>query len=377
MMRTTFGALSILVVVGFQSGAAAQVILNEDEIAQALSFGPWPPEFEADPSNRVSGVPAAIDLGAKLFHDPNLSKNGSLSCSTCHDPVYGFSERKPRSFGAALLDRNTPSVLNVSQHRWFGWDGGSDNLWAQSMLPILNPDEMGHTLESLHAYLQQAELAKDYDAVFGPLSEHRSQDTAVNVGKALAAYQETLMTGATPFDAFRDALAIGDFSGAVNFPPSAQRGLQIFLGRGNCAVCHSGPAFTNGEFHDAGVPYFLEETRVDTGRYGGLNTLLETPYTLAGVYSDDPEARGAWAVRQVRRLHSDFGSFRVPGLRGIAHTAPYMHNGSLANLNAVVAHYNEIDLERLHADGEAILAPLSLSQRDIDDLIQFLLSLSN
>ncbi|MEM9105031.1 MAG: hypothetical protein AAGC96_05195, partial [Pseudomonadota bacterium] len=105
--------------------------------------------------------------------------------------------------------------------------------------------------------------------------------------------------------------------------------------------------------------------------------LLESPYTLDGNYTDDPDRTGAWAVRNVRRTHADFGTFRVPTLRGVARTAPYMHNGSLADLHAVVAHYNQIDLERLHADGEAILEPLNLSDTEVDDLVSFLRSLSD
>ena len=160
-------------------------------------------------------------------------------------------------------------------------------------------------------------------------------------------------------------------------PAAAQRGLVLFLGRGKCGLCHSGPTFSNGEFHNAGVPYFVATGRVDSGRYGGLRNVLASPFTLAGEYSDDPQGTGAWVTRQVRPLHSDFGAFRVPGLRNVASTAPYMHDGSLATLTEVVQHYDEIDLERLHADGEAILAPLSLTDRDVSDLVSFLESLDH
>ncbi len=133
---------------------------------------------------------------------------------------------------------------------------------------------------------------------------------------------------------------------------------------------------SRNEFHDAGVPYFLSETEVDDGRFGGLNFLLSSPYTLDGDWTDDPKKQGAWAVRNVRRSHSDFGTFRTPSLRGVAETAPYMHDGSLDDLDAVVRHYNEIDIERLHADGEAILSQLNLSEQEIADLVAFLMTLS-
>ncbi|MGB7319086.1 MAG: cytochrome c peroxidase [Planktotalea sp.] len=359
------------------SSLQAEVILSEAEIAQTLSHGPWPVVFEPDPSNRVSGMPEAIALGAGLFSDPALSRDETMSCAECHDPDYSFAEPKSRATGKVPLDRNTPSLLNLRAHRWFGWAGGNDNIWAQSLMPILSHEEMGHDAESLKAALIKSEQAHAYREVFGPPASQPADMVLVNIGKALAAYQETLLTAPTSFDEFRDALEAGDLARAGQYPLAAQRGLQLFLGRGNCAFCHSGPAFTNGEFHDAGVPYFVDNTRVDTGRFGGLKAVQASPYTLAGDYSDDPRKTGAWAVRNVRALHSDFGTFRVPGLRGVAQSAPYMHNGSLSDLAAVVEHYNTIDLERLHADGEAILAPLSLSRGEADDLVRFLQSLSD
>jgi cytochrome c peroxidase len=357
--------------------ALGQVLLTEVEIGQTLRHGPWPPAFIPDPSNRVSGLPDAIALGQALFSDPMLSRDETMSCASCHNPAYGFSEPKARSIGRTKLDRNTLSLLNLRAHRWFGWAGGNDNLWAQSLRPILNADEMAHDPETLKLAVENSASVKGYESVFGRISTHQADTVLVNVGKALAAYQETLVTTPTSFDEFRNALEMGDMARAAEYPPAAQRGLKIFLGRGNCAFCHSGPAFTNGEFHDAGVPYFIDDNRVDSGRHGGLQTLLSSQFTLAGAYSDDAQKRGAWAVRQVRKLHSDFGTFRVPGLRGAARTAPYMHNGSLLDFGDVVQHYNSIDQERLHTDGEAILAPLSLSATEAENLVQFLLSLSD
>lgn len=377
MIRRTLGRLCLLLGLMLVSAAQAEVLLTEDEIARAISHGPWPPAFEPDPSNRASGLPAAIALGEGLFSDPVLSRDGTMACASCHDPAHGFAEPRARANGRVLLDRNALALVNLPAHRWFGWSGDTDNLWAQSLTPIVNADEMDQDAAGLKQALMTSRWADDYAAVFGPPAGQDADDVLVNIAKALAAFQETLVTGPTSFDRFRDALEAGDLATAALYPEAAQRGLKLFLGRGNCALCHSGPAFTNGEFHDAGVPYFITETRVDTGRHGGLKALKASPYTLAGPYSDDPEQQGAWAVRQVRPSHSDFGTFRVPGLRGAARTAPYMHDGSLADLRAVVRHYNTIDMERLHADGEAILAPLGLSATEADDLVQFLRSLSD
>ena len=368
---------SAAIVVALTGATHADVILTEDEIRQTLSFGPWPPAIEADPSNKVSGDARAIALGEAMFNDPVLSVDGAFSCASCHDPARAFTNSETRTFGRVLLDRNTPSLLNLAGLRWYGWGGKSDNLWAASLHPIIEEQEMAHSPESLKAAISQSPLAADFEAVFGEFPEQNPELVLVNSAKALSAYVETLVTERTPFDRFRDALEREDSDAAMLYPEPAQRGLQLFLGRGNCVFCHNGPKFSNNEFHDAGVPYFLSETDVDQGRFGGLNFLLSSPYTLAGDWSDDPDKQGAWAVEAVRWTHADFGTFRTPSLRGVAETAPYMHDGSLNDLDAVVRHYSEIDVERLHADGEAILTPLNLSEQEIADLVSFLRTLSS
>ncbi len=134
----------------------------------------------------------------------------------------------------------------------------------------------------------------------------------------------------------------------ARYPLAAQRGLQIFVGKGNCSVCHFGPNFTSGEFEDAGVPHFAEKGRVDPGRHGGIAALQASPFNLLGPYNDDPEGAAGVPTRHVEQLHRNWGEFRVPSLRNVALTAPYMHNGSLATLGDVVRHYSELDEERLH-----------------------------
>jgi cytochrome c peroxidase len=197
-----------------------------------------------------------------------------------------------------------------------------------------------------------------------------------DVGKALAAFQETLVTGRTPFDDFRDALARNDPEAAARYPLAAQRGLRLFIGRGNCSVCHFGPNFSNGEFADVGIPFFIGTGKVDPGRYGGIEKLKRNRFNLLGPFSDDPTRRTATSTRYVEAQHRNFGEFRVPSLRNVARTSPYMHNGRLATLRDVVKHYSEIDLDRLHADGERILKPLHLNEKEIEDLIAFLESLT-
>ncbi|WP_170560646.1 cytochrome-c peroxidase [Ruegeria atlantica] len=354
----------------------AEVLLSADEIEQTLSFGPWPPSFHSDPSNRVSNNARAIALGEALFNDPVLSVDGAFSCASCHDPEQAFTTPEARALGRVLLDRNTPSLQNLAGLRWYGWGGKSDNLWAASLHPIIEEQEMAHNADSLKTAISESTYIDEFEVLFGDIQVQDSELVLVNIAKTLSAYLETLATDQTQFDAFRDALENQDLAAAVSYPEAAQRGLQLFIGRGNCVLCHNGPRFSNNEFHDAGVPYFLNETEVDEGRFGGLNFLLSSPYTLDGNWNDDPNRQGAWAVRNVRRNHSDFGTFRTPSLRGVSETAPYMHNGSLSDLNAVIRHYSKIDTERLHADGEAILSELNLSEQEIADLVAFLVTLS-
>lgn len=366
----------VLAVSFAQAGHAQNLILNQAEIAAALSHGPWPMPEQNDPSNRVSGNAAAIALGKKLFFSEKLSAGDTLSCASCHRPEAGFTDGVAQAMGHTRGDRNTQALYNLKHQRWFGWDGRNDNLWAQSLRPIVRTGEMALQAAELGQVLTGEEFAASYSALFGSALQLSKEQNLVNVGKLLAAYVETLTTGKTHFDNFRDALATGDEIAAATYPEAAQRGFQIFAGKGKCNFCHTGALFSNGEFHDAGVPYFVAADRVDDGRHGGIKALMQSPYTLAGPYSDDPEKTGAWKTRQLIRSHNNFGTFRVPSLRNVGQTAPYMHNGSLATLEDVVHHYSNIDLERLHADGELILQPLRLTKHESADLVSFLLSLT-
>jgi len=347
------------------------------EMRAIAAHGPWPPAFARDPSNRASGNPDAIELGERLFFERRLSADGEQSCSRCHIPERSWTDGLARAQGLALTDRNTQSIANVRLQRWFGWDGANDSLWAQSIRPIIDPRELGMGARQVAALVRgDADLACRYRKVFG---EVPANDEAVLVGvaKALAAFQETRVSGRAPFDEFRDALLKGDEAGIASYPEDAKRGLVIFIGKGKCNACHLGPAFTNGEFHDTGIPFFIEKGRVDPGRHSGIQKLRASPYNLLGPYNDAPERAAAIGTRHVRLEHRNFGEFRTPSLRNLAPTAPYMHNGSLATLRDVVNHYSTLSPDRLHADGEAILVALKLGEGEVRDLVAFLESLSD
>lgn len=360
----------------FSLGVFSQTF-TKGEANAILRHGPWPAPWSPDPSNRVSGNAAAIELGERLFFEPRLSPSGKVLCATCHAPFRGWQDARELARGLVEVDRNTPSVLNVRYARWFGWDGAGDSLWAQSIRPILDPREMGGSIGETAALVRgDAGLSCRLEKAFGAVP---AEDDAIvaALGKALAAFQETLVTGRTRFDDFRDALARGDAAAMRRYPAAARRGLKIFVGKGNCSVCHAGPAFTNGEFHDTGVPFFTAGGGVDPGRHGGIKKLLANEFNLLGRFNDERDGKAAVKTRHVAAEHRNFGEFKVPSLRNVALTAPYMHNGSLATLADVVRHYSELSVDRLHADGETLLLrPLRLSERESADLVAFLETLT-
>jgi cytochrome c peroxidase len=332
-----------------------------------------------DPSNRAAGNPQAIALGQRLFFDGRLSANGAVACATCHVPSRAWTDGRPRAIGLGQPDRNTPSVVNAGLSRWFGWDGGADSIWSQGLRAMLDPREMGAS-PALVAGAVRADpsLACMYDAAFG-VGAATLDDTQVMVdaSKAIASFVATLSSGRTAFDDFRDALARGDRRAAARYPLAAQRGAKIFVGKGNCSVCHFGPNFTNGEFHEVGVPFMLGAGKVDPGRHGGIKRLQGDPFNLLGKYSDDASGAAATKTRHVEIQHANFGQFKTPSLRNVALTAPYMHDGRLAGLRDVVRHYSELDMERIHVHGEQLLRPLKLTPGESADLVAFLESLSD
>lgn len=365
--------------------------LAPDTLQAILAHGPWPQPVTPDPGNRASGQAAAVALGGFLFFDRRLSHDGRMACASCHVPEKGFTDGRARSLGhdGQPLDRNAQGLLDARLSHWFGWDGAADSLWAFSLRPLNHPRELALPADSLRALFERdSGLSCLRQAAFGSaagMSAHERSAQAderlrVQVAKSLAAYVETLDSGRTRFDVFRDALARGDLKQARAYPADALRGLQRFVGEGRCNLCHTGPAFTHGEFHELGRPFMAAPGRPDYGRHGGVQAVLTDPYNRLGPWvdapaqpsADDPAVR----TRHLSGSHRNFGEFKVPGLRGAAFTAPYFHDGSAATLSDVVAHYSTLDPERLHADGEAILKPLQLTPRESADLVAFLRTLS-
>ncbi|MDE0780356.1 MAG: cytochrome-c peroxidase, partial [Alphaproteobacteria bacterium] len=171
-------ALSVL----SQSAFSESLVLTQNEIARVLSHGPWPLHPTTDLSNRASGKPEAIALGRNLFFSPRLSANGQTSCGSCHQPARNFTDGMARGEGFSTLDRNTLALQNLRYHRWFGWDGKSDNLWAQSIVPIVHADEMALQADTLVDVLSDPIFEPAYTTLFGSPAQHSSEQNLVNVG---------------------------------------------------------------------------------------------------------------------------------------------------------------------------------------------------
>lgn len=361
MARST-GLLLLALLVAFPGLATrAETAWSADEIKHVTSLGPWPPPMRRDPGNRVSGQAKAIELGRRLFSDARMSPVGYIACVTCHQPDRSFTDNKARAHGLADLPRNTPALANVRLQRWLGWGGASDSLWMASIRPILDAREFdGSTASVAKLFVRDPELAACYRQVFKESPQARPERTLVNVGKALAAFQETLMTARTPFDDFRDALVRGDRAAAATYPAAAQRGLKLFVGPGGCIACHSGPNFSDGEFHRGAPPGDSAVLGLDDGgRIDDARRLKSSALNLLGAHNDDRSRGNGDATRALIVNDALRGRFRTPGLRNVAVTPPYLHNGSVERLQDAIAHAS------------------ALSARQIDDLAAFLASLSD
>jgi len=356
---------------------AAPVALSAQEARHILALGPWPPAARRDPGNRVSGRALAIELGRQLFRDPRMSPVGYIACVTCHQPDRAFTDVKARAHGLADLPRNTPALANLSQQRWYGWGGASESLGMASIKPILDAREFdGNAALVTRLFAREPELAACYRRVFGVSPLRSSERTVVNVGKALAAYVETLVTARTPFDDFRDALARGDSVRMTAYPVAAVRGLQLFVGRAGCVGCHSGPNFSDGQFHPGVEPAddmaaAVARSLADDGRLGDARYLKASRFNLQGAYNDDASRRNAAQTRHLALNAGFAGQFRTPTLRNVAVTAPYFHNGQTERLTDALQHRQPA----ASVSSEAQVEPLLVGE--IDDLAAFLSTLTD
>jgi cytochrome c peroxidase len=397
-------AIAFTVSISMAVERASALEFTAEEIRKIRQHSPLGPP-PSDNTNRFADDPAAAHLGQFLFFDKRLSAGGDVSCATCHDPRLGFANAASKGTGTGGLTtpRHVPTLLNIAYNRWFFWDGRADSAWSQATQPLENPSEHGSDrLQIVHLVSRTSEIRNSYEAVFGvlpdvsdpkrfpaqaaPIPDHlprarawkamsaADQETVnrifTNLAKAIAAYEQTLMSRDSPFDRFVAQLGSDPPDAASALSESAQRGLRLFIGRGNCRLCHSGTNFSDGEFHDTALP--RSGAMRDTGRWGGTHRLLIDPFNSAGTYSDGPKAE----LRYLEQRQTSSGQFKTPTLRDVERTGPYSHTGQFKTLREVLHFYSSREnIARTHGE-QGVIRRLDLTHLELDDLETFLKSLT-
>ncbi len=339
--------------------------------AKIESLSPIPAPLPR-PTNAFADNPQAAALGKELFFDAGLSADGKRSCATCHDPQKHFTDGKRFADGIGSGPggtRNVPSIESVPWQTWFFWDGRADSAWAQAAGPIRNPIEMANTAAGVRERVISAHLAA-WTPVFGEVPEDPDATLAM-VGKAIEAFERTISPGPARFDQYVADIRSAGSSSVLT--PQEAHGLEIFIDDG-CTNCHSGPLFTDGSFHNIGVPQ-VAHGGLDPGRALGAIQVKQDPFNCVGVFAD-PGPTGPADCPELRFLDTSFPdwplAFKTPSLRNVTKTAPYMHDGSFATLDAVLMFYSELPGIPLVGHRELTLQPLRLSGGDRADLIAFL-----
>lgn len=366
-------------------------------------------QLPASPSNQAANSKAAAELGEHLFFDPRASGSGEISCASCHQPDRHYTDARARSKGAGQLMRNSPTVVGAGHMQWFYWDGRRDSLWAQALLPFEADDEMaGDRMSVIRLVKDEPEYLRLYSSQFGddldslPLDE--LPDTAgpfasgdgrenwrrmeletqqavnrvySNIGKAIAAFERTLVNEPARFDMYVAGIVDPDVEDAR--APLSDRelaGLRLFIDeeRTQCLRCHNGPLFTNGDFHNIGTGGFSGDA-LDFGRSIGLQSVLMDEFNCAGPYSDARPEQCEHLAFLNKDSHLPLrGAYKVPGLRELASTGPYFHDGRFETLREVLDHYN--DPPSMETVGPHELQPMDLDAEELEALEAFLLTLS-
>lgn len=335
------GLVLFVVACGRGSAPVDPTALTAAERAELARLSPLPP-IPKDPTNAVADDPRAATLGQMLFFDEDFAAEPGVSCSSCHAGPAMDDAGKPLSRGVKVGTRNSPPVINSVFYVRMNWGGKFDSQWALAMGALEKADVMAAKRADVVRVVGEQYRA-EYEALFGPLATTAVDDAFANVAKAMAAYMRLLVARAAPFDRW----IAGD---AAAISPAAQRGAKLFLA--HCKSCHDGPHFSDNEFHALAMAQFGEGVPAeDLGRFG-----------------DVPEAQRRSEMR---------GQFRTPTLRNVAVTAPYMHAGQLATLDAVVAFYNA---GGGNVDGvvkDPAMKPLGLTREQQADLVAFMQTLTD
>ena len=313
-----------------------------------------------------------IALGQKLFFDGRLSADGTVACSTCHDPARAFTDGRATSIGikGRVGQRNSPTVLNALYNKTQFWDGRASTLEDQALQPIINSAEMGQP--SLDAAVARIAAIGEYRQAFGRVFGRAPN--APDLARAIASYERTQVSFDSPFDHFiaGDASAIDD---------SARRGWEIFNTRGGCNKCHAltedkrDPTnFTDNDFHNIGIGIIRHNVVALARQAQQLINSGDAAAVDQAAIQSDMSALGRFLV--TKKAPEDIASFKTPNLRNVLVTGPYFHDGSQETLWDVSDHYNKGDgLQNPYLDED--VHPLALTEADIDDLVAFMASLTS
>ena len=397
--------LLVLLAPTFSSAAATEWNDRELRLLASLSLSKLK-IAPSNPSNRYANNEAAAAFGERLFFDARLSGTGKISCATCHQPELRFTDGLARSQGAGEAMRNSPTLIGTAYNRWFYWDGRRDSLWAQALIPFEAQDEMGSSrVDVLRVVAEDDNYRSDYESVFGMMVEidqkklpkhagpfgdetarkawagisqedkERINTAYANIGKAIAAFERTLLPIETEFDRFVESLNSQDRQLQLSEEVAAGARLFLDVNKTQCLQCHNGPLLTNGEFHNIGSGNFTGKS-LDFGRSIGLRSVLMDEFNCLGPYSDAMQSD----CRELLYLNTDShlplrGAFKVPTLRGLDRTAPYFHDGRFQTLREVLEFYNSPpSIDRV---GPHELKPMNLTSKQLGQLEAFLLTFSN
>jgi cytochrome c peroxidase len=352
------------------------------EYVRALKHSPLPP-MPVDASNTVEHSVAARRLGERLFRDVRLSNAANLSCMSCHDPQLGWSDGRPvATNGQVTGQRRSPSLRNIGYQRWFNWDGSADSLWSQVLGPIESPKEMGGDRRS-SARLVTTDSAHraDFEAAFGSVGLRQCEDASAtgeagvssacfrNIGLALAAYVKTIVSLPNRFDRFVEHVRAGGAPEQGGLAADELQGLRLFFGVGKCFTCHTGPLFSNGEFHNLAIAPTIPRGATDSGRLGGVKRLLRNEFNLLSIGTAPPDH----PIRYLEPRDAFWGQFKTPSLRNAAMQSYFMHHGQFSSLREVVRFYSElIGIDTSDHHRELSLMPLRLTLSEQDALVRFL-----
>jgi len=304
-------------------------------------------------------TPEKVALGKKLYFDKRLSADNTISCASCHDPKMGFADGKALAEGIEKKkgNRNSPTTLNSAFFELQFWDGRAKTLEEQAKGPLINPVEMGmESHKALEEKLRKIpEYQKAFKAAFGT-----EQLTVDHLAKAIAAFERTLVSVSSPFDKF----IAGDKSAISN---DAKAGWALFKGKARCDTCHGFveiyPFFTDDKFHNIGVA-------MNKGNFEELARKVQK-----GEVAKDEKGAEELGRFIVTGLKKDIGAFKTPGLRNVALTAPYMHDGSEATLEAVIDFYDKGGVPNPNLDGGMV--PLNLTDKEKAQLVEFMKALTS